>query len=494
VLATVSTGIEPRQVVVNPATNRIYSINVGSTNVTVIHGATNNVLATIPVGAFPTSIALIPVTNRLYVSNTHDDNVSVIDGNTNSVIEAVPTGTDPTGTVVNPVNNKVYVVNGSGSSVTVIDGTSNSVLANVHVGEQPRGLGINPNTNKVYVSNGASGNVTVLNDATIFGNLLTAGVQRIPGNQTTDPNPTIAFFPQNNSGPITPKVLNVYYQLDTKQGKWTAATRNGDGVSWSAKLDLTKDWHTLFFFASDGSDSRSINSLVAVKAPGVVQASPVLGFIGAYGFTYTTTPTTLFLIHADAKAQGQQVKVLWSTGSELDVVGFNVLRSTERKGTYTRLNAQLVEADHQGEDQGGAYEWTDTTTTPGATFFYKVEVVGSRGPFESSKAQRADVPAICSEMPGAPKLKTPADGSVATTLPIIMKWAKQDCAATYQIQVRRKAPDGNVIEAQTTTRPRLSFNPPESTKTVKLFWQVRACNTNQVCGEWSATRRVDVLP
>src|ERR1017187_3988182 len=118
VTATVSAGTKPDAVAVDPVTNTIYVANYGSSNVTVISGATNTVTATVPAGIEPDGIAINSVTNTIYVANYGSSNVTVISGATNTVTATVSTF-EPDGVAVNPVTNTIYVANGNASTVTV---------------------------------------------------------------------------------------------------------------------------------------------------------------------------------------------------------------------------------------------------------------------------------------------------------------------------------------------------------------------------------------
>ena len=96
-VSTIGTGQVPMAAAVNEVTNRVYVVNYGSSDVTVIDGAANRPVATIPVGLWPQQIAINARTNTVYVVNTHADSVSVIDGKTNRVKATVPTGRGPMG-------------------------------------------------------------------------------------------------------------------------------------------------------------------------------------------------------------------------------------------------------------------------------------------------------------------------------------------------------------------------------------------------------------
>ena len=126
VTTTISAGIRPCGVAVNPVTNKIYVPNASSANVTVIDGATN-VTTTVSVGTGPCAVAVNPVTNKVYVANGLGNNVTVIDGATNATT-TVLAGTNPEAVAVNPVTNKIYVANGLSNNVTVIDGATNATI------------------------------------------------------------------------------------------------------------------------------------------------------------------------------------------------------------------------------------------------------------------------------------------------------------------------------------------------------------------------------
>ena len=90
VVSTVGTGNVPMAAAVNDVTNRIYVVNYGSSDVTVIDGGSHRPIATVKVGLWPQQIAINTKTNMIYVVNTHANSVSVIDGRTNTVAATVP--------------------------------------------------------------------------------------------------------------------------------------------------------------------------------------------------------------------------------------------------------------------------------------------------------------------------------------------------------------------------------------------------------------------
>jgi len=68
----------------------------------------------------------------------------------------------------------------------------------------------------------------------------------------------------------------------------------------------------------------------------------------------------------------------WSTASELNTAGFNVLRGDTSAGPFTRLNAEVIPASPDPL-VGGSYVFTDTHVTPGQTYYYQLEEVEFSG-------------------------------------------------------------------------------------------------------------------
>jgi len=159
---TVSTGLGPVAIAVNPVTNRIYVANADSNNVTVIDG-TDNSATTVAAGSFPSDIAVNTATNRIYVTNAGSNDVTVINGSNNSTV-TVAAGANPLAVAANPVTNRIYVANFGSNDVTVIDGTNNSTTT-LAAGIEPHRVAVNSVTNKIYVSNldaSGFGDVTVI--------------------------------------------------------------------------------------------------------------------------------------------------------------------------------------------------------------------------------------------------------------------------------------------------------------------------------------------
>ena len=192
VIATIPVGVSPRDVAVNPVTNRVYVSNWGPPGtVSVINGASNTVVATIPVGPAARGIGVNSATNQVYVAVCCPGQLVVIDGSTNTI---AGTFANPGAPIfaqdvdVNPATNLVYVT-GSGTHVfdptsntfvafipassvgiavddianrlyvgydpiSVIDGTTNAVVQTIPNFTGAHGLDVNPYTNRLFVCEG----------------------------------------------------------------------------------------------------------------------------------------------------------------------------------------------------------------------------------------------------------------------------------------------------------------------------------------------------
>lgn len=97
-------------------------------------------------------------------------------------------------------------------------------------------------------------------------------------------------------------------------------------------------------------------------------------------------PVQLSSFYSKRNAAGAVV-ITWSTESELDNAGFNILRSTSQTGEFVRINAQLIPgAGTTGEKS--AYTWTDTSAKPNVLYFYQIEDVSLAGDHRTLRTTR----------------------------------------------------------------------------------------------------------
>ena len=87
-------------------------------------------------------------------------------------------------------------------------------------------------------------------------------------------------------------------------------------------------------------------------------------------------PVSLSSFRAEKTLAGILLK--WTTESELDNAGFNILRSRTQTGEFKQINTKLIKgAGTTGERN--TYTWTDTTATPNTVYYYRIEDVSHAG-------------------------------------------------------------------------------------------------------------------
>ena len=89
-------------------------------------------------------------------------------------------------------------------------------------------------------------------------------------------------------------------------------------------------------------------------------------------------PTAVQLESVEAIPGVARVEVLWTTVSELDAAGFNVMRSTSEFGPWVQANDYLIIAIGEGTS-GADYSFLDTGLTGGIEYYYHLQEVLTTG-------------------------------------------------------------------------------------------------------------------
>ena len=100
-------------------------------------------------------------------------------------------------------------------------------------------------------------------------------------------------------------------------------------------------------------------------------------------------PTGVVLARFEAAAQPDGVVVAWETASELDILGFNLLRS-DAGGGFAAVNDAFIFAEYAGADFGASYGYLDAALPPGI-YAYTLEVVKLDGSVERYGLAEVDV-------------------------------------------------------------------------------------------------------
>jgi YVTN family beta-propeller protein len=140
--------INPRAIVFNPATRKVYAVDTDHGAVQ-IYSDSSGQMHRVQVGSAPVSIAVNTANGSAYVANAEDGTVSVLDGNSDAVVATVAIGSHPYSIAVNSTTDKVYVTHTFGDQLSILDGTTNTAT-DLKTGSSDL-IGINSQTGTVYL-------------------------------------------------------------------------------------------------------------------------------------------------------------------------------------------------------------------------------------------------------------------------------------------------------------------------------------------------------
>ncbi|MBI4672177.1 MAG: CSLREA domain-containing protein [Chloroflexi bacterium] len=201
----------------------------------------------------------------------------------------------------------------------------------------------------------------------------------------------------------------------TKATTWPSQPSNALGVWWNiapttgSGLNLTlalcysttelrglTEGDLLFWRFSSGSWSQ-VGSAPTFSGTSPNRCAQITGVTDLSGWTLATgnpgsPPTAVTLQSFSARCiPDRGVRVKWTTGTELQVIGFNVWRM-KGGGEWRKMNHRMIAAKHPGGVFGAKYAFTDKRVKAEHTYRYKLEVVKSDGTSEWSRVARVKVP------------------------------------------------------------------------------------------------------
>jgi YVTN family beta-propeller protein len=143
--ATVATGANPFEVIVNDAGDTAYVSNFLGDSIGVVDLKTNKTTGYIRSGKQPAMIALHQNAGaaQLWVASSGSGEVWVIDPATKKLVTRLATGRGAHGTAIS-TSGKLYVTNANDNSLSVIDLAAQKVLQTLPVGNNPNGIAFLP--------------------------------------------------------------------------------------------------------------------------------------------------------------------------------------------------------------------------------------------------------------------------------------------------------------------------------------------------------------
>ncbi len=138
------------------------------------------------------------------------------------------------------------------------------------------------------------------------------------------------------------------------------------------------------------------------------QAALLLLLALTLAFGARTARASVTLVAFEAGWQDNAIRVTWETASEVDNMGFYVLRSKEENPISYERVTDLIPGE--GDLAGAFYEWTDQNATLGTTYYYKLEDVSASGgstlwgpvTVESDAPPPTDTPTATATVPSRP--------------------------------------------------------------------------------------------
>ena len=149
-------------------------------------------------------------------------------------------------------------------------------------------------------------------------------------------------------------------------GTFTGSTPNYDG--YSEGLVVADN-----IYYTDVVNGTLWSSPTDASAP---PTALVTGLNTPTGITFVSANLVITLDSFTASQSGNQVTLVWTTGSEFDNAGFNVLRSASPNGGFVKVNSQLIPSK-AAFPAGASYTWTDPTATAGQNWFYELQDVAT---------------------------------------------------------------------------------------------------------------------
>ncbi len=168
------------------------------------------------------------------------------------------------------------------------------------------------------------------------------------------------------------------YNFEKPQGNdrvVTITNADCDGGDWSSTVDIC----TIIVKGGSDADSQDLGSTSSGSFDN--QGLPDAGQSGKppeisnIQFCECDEPTVISLITFEAEVDSEKNVVLeWQTATEIDNAAFNIWRSDDDTGTFTKINENPIPAQG-GETWGAEYSFTDTNVSADHVYHYLLEDV-----------------------------------------------------------------------------------------------------------------------
>ncbi len=194
------------------------------------------------------------------------------------------------------------------------------------------------------------------------------------------------FVPWLNSVEIVgeTKVVTFFGVPETDYFVYRSTSPAAVGADWSNgryKLQgpATTDENGVGIFVDDTPEIITVQSWYVV----MYFADTPTGPHGCHSEEVDPTGIRMGEFTAAYDAKEKVVNLAWETVSELDILGFNVLRGTSEFGLPDQLNTDLIISNNPGQIEGSSYTYEDSDLLMGETYYYWIQIVGNDNTRES---------------------------------------------------------------------------------------------------------------
>ncbi len=192
------------------------------------------------------------------------------------------------------------------------------------------------------------------------------------------------FFHQPDLQPLAET-----YLLNPLGGAVASWSPTGFGVAtghdWLEQglfLSVFQDGETVLGKASDSGKLYLHNSAPANKYDDLIDTFLLFGDPALQIQTFVV-PTAVEMAGFAAQIGDDGVHVTWSTVTESDIVGFEVLRADNADGQFNVVTPEMITAFTPGSSEGHTYTFVDTSANSNESYWYKLKVLTLDGGSEA---------------------------------------------------------------------------------------------------------------
>lgn len=159
----VAVGRAPDDIVYDPATRRVFTVNVGDTSLTLIDPAAGAVVGTVELRGEGAELAAVDGQGRAFIAMQDSDEVSVVDLRAMRTIAAWPTtGCEEPTAMAFEQGRLLIGCRGRAPVMLAMDANDGRVIARVPIGPGVDAIAFNRRDNLVITANGGDGTLSVI--------------------------------------------------------------------------------------------------------------------------------------------------------------------------------------------------------------------------------------------------------------------------------------------------------------------------------------------